>query len=253
MVKIVFWLVVIVLAGLLLQGAIAGSFSGFLPTLILLGFCVLVFALFPQLFGPRNEPSQSPVQKYFESPRVRRLVDAGEFDRLGLDREFYESETLSLKRLGFREVGDYVEESAAAKEAKTRSIYRTLLSHDGDTMAAILHLHFIETPGSLDRGVPIPRDFYIVEFETELNDGSFVSTSNAEHLAIIDMPNISRRYFEPGMSSESLLAEHERHLAEVRATRPDASIVVHRDFADLCAAQDRLLELQRRFFASRPA
>ena len=91
------------------------------------------------------------------------------------------------------------------------------------------------------------RDLRIVEFESELSDGSFVTTSNCTEAAkVSEFPGISRQFLWKSVTPAELYAAHRAHLQRVLSEKPGILPYSFKSFDDLCAAQDRLDQLKSR-------
>lgn len=207
--------------------------------------------LIAMAFGQTTERAGEQIdtlnRTMYGGAHTRRVVDAGEIERLGLDAAFYDREQAEMERLGFRHLADYVDDTAAVAVPGARAVLRTLLSRDGTTMSAIYDVRLRGWMRLLQLVRLLPPDLRCVEFGVEFDDGSFVETGNAFAASTSsEFPDVSRRLLPARTPTADVYAAHEAHLAEVRVARPAATPVVHRDFRDVCAAQDRLDMLKSR-------
>jgi len=86
-----------------------------------------------------------------------------------------------------------------------------------------------------------PRKLRAVDLETELSDGSFVTTSDATQAAkASEFTDISRVFLPQGTPPAQLLAAHREHLQQILAAKPGVSPVVVRSFDELRESQNRL-------------
>lgn len=256
MFDMIFWLAALAYAGYRAVHAATWTSRAIWSALGIFALLMMALNAFGKRFGQTPAAAGAAVdemeRKLYAGPHVRRVVDADEVRRLGLDAAFYEAETREMERLGFRHVADYVDETNATAVPGARAVLRALLSRDGATMAATYDVRFGGWMRLLQLVRLLPNDLRCTEFEVELDDGSFVCTGNAfEASKAADFPNVSRRFLPARTPTADVYAEHGRHVAEVLAARPDASPIVHRDLRDLWAAQDRLELMKSRHRNSR--
>lgn len=110
-------------------------------------------------------------------------------------------------------------------------IVRALLSSEGTTMASIYQTIVYRNPTSPRPLKRIASKVLGMEFETELSDGTFVTTLNStsEHSSC---PGWILQKFAPLTPVEELLAHHLRAVNDLRAQRPGVSPVAHAGLQD---------------------
>lgn len=207
------------------------------------------------LFGRKLPgPSQSAEQIdnlnskiYAEVKHERRRVDENTIAEYRLDPGFYNTATAALQALRFSKVADYVDCHLEKSAPWMRSVLRAFLSSDGTVMGAVYNVRLLSWYRVVQLIGVISRDMRTTEFETELSDGSFVSTSNATDAGkTSEFPGLSRKFFSKSTLPSELYANHREHIREIIFERPGVTLLVLRSFEDLCAAQDRQNQLKSR-------
>lgn len=214
-------------------------------------FVVLIACLFGRTPAQAAREIHRQNRAIYAGAHERRFVDEREIAAAGLDRAFYGAATAALERLGFRQIGDVVDVTLQAAMPGYRSVVRGFLGRDGTVIGAAYHLRVpfaLRVLTRLGLATPIPPS---VEFETEFDDGTFASTSTAESAAQApEFPGLSRRFLPTGTPPVDLLAEHERHVAELIAAGAAAgAAIAPLAFADATAclaSAERLDELKAR-------
>lgn len=207
------------------------------------------------LFGRKlPNPSQSAQQIdnsnrkiYAEVKHERRRVDENTIAEYRLDPGFYNTATAALQALRFSKVADYVDCHLEKSAPWMRSVLRAFLSSDGTVVGLVYNIRFLSWYRGLQLIGVISRDMRTTEFETELSDGSFVSTSNATDAGkTSEFPGLSRKFFPKSTPPSELYANHREHIREIVSERPGITPLVLRSFEDLCAASDRQNDLKSR-------
>jgi hypothetical protein len=132
--------------------------------------------LLGDLVAPMRGLVEQQKQIFVERHEYR---DATAADFKGRDRKWYDAATRELTDLGYRPLGDLVDETVARAMGLVIPI-RRLVSADGTSAAAIYQ--FKQGSGLMK------VDLRICDVETELSDGSFLCTSNAEASAAASLP-----------------------------------------------------------------
>jgi hypothetical protein len=125
---------------------------------------------------------------------------------------------------------------------RCRAVIRTFLSGDGTAMCGVYHARFGGWVGLLSLIRVLPRKLKITDFETELTDGTFVTTSDAQSVVkTTDFPGISRVLLPRGTPTPALWAAHSEHVQrELAGREPGVRAMVLRTYEELGASQDRL-------------
>jgi len=187
-------------------------------------------------------------QSVYSGVHHRRIVDESTIRVYGLDMEFYVQKSEELGQLGFRWLKDIVIVELEQNWMRCRSVIRTFLSGDGTTMSGVYHARFGGLVGLLSKIGLLPRKIKVTDFETELSDRTFVTTSDAPMAGkSSEFPGISRLFLPVGISSSELWAAHCEHVREeIEQKGRTVMPVILRTFEELCASQDRLQLLKSR-------
>ena len=146
-------------------------------------------------------------------------------DFAALDRDWYQATTAALVAVGYRHLGDVVNQTMA-EAAGRPTVLRVLASADGTTAAAVYH---VRLPTGSDR---------VVEFDTELTDGTFVVTGNsADEDLITPTPAIRRHRELADTPPGELVRAHAANLA-------GRDVIPVRTLADVLAAHARQYRLK---------
>jgi hypothetical protein len=143
---------------------------------------------------------------------------------------------------GYRYVNDVVNVTVSNSWPKNHAVLRHLIGDDGATMCAIYHLRLYGFVGLL-QGLNGKGDrLKIVEFDTELNDGTFVTTANnAEAERSGGYPFQDRLQLPLATAPEIVAHQHRTHLASVLQSKAPGTIPVRiLDAEQLQKSQDRL-------------
>lgn len=144
---------------------------------------LLVWSLFKEV-TPSNRSADEVASEVLASLKlafaerlVLREVTHKEFP--WIDRDFFESATEVLEREGFSVVGDFQNETIHEACPDTRTYERSLLGDGGAVRATVTEMraHGPQAEFAVIRGL-VPRDIQFVSLETELSNGTVVTTSN---------------------------------------------------------------------------
>jgi hypothetical protein len=222
-----------------------------LPTMLWYGFIavlsvLLVFAvLLGRAAGTPKEAAKSiddMNRAVYAGVHERRSTDESTITEYRLDLGFYRRSTEALENLGFRTLADYVDVTMERATPWAKAVIRSFLHVDGKVMAGVFDIRMSGWQRSLQVIGLMPRSLRAIDMETELSDGSFVTTSDAVQAGkTLEFPGISRRFLPAGTSPADLSVAHRDHLRDLLAQKTASVIpLVLRSFADLCASQDRL-------------
>ncbi|HEV2293864.1 MAG TPA: DUF1963 domain-containing protein [Tepidisphaeraceae bacterium] len=158
--------------------------------------------------------------------------DATAADFKGRDRKWYDGTERELAGLGYRPLGDMVDETVA--RMGLRVVIRRLVSEDSTNAAAVYQ--FVQGSGFMK------IDLRVCDVETELSDGSFLTTSNSEASAAASLPKqIRSTKYPAGTPIAELVARHDEAKRELLAGRRGAKLRATeiRTAADYDAMQHR--------------
>jgi hypothetical protein len=167
-----------------------------------------------------------------------------------------------LEALHFRHLVDYenMRVSSRPNALIKRTLIRCYLSIDGDIAAAHYQIRprlrrrlILLLKGFWNlRWIAAPRDFMralktrnVVDFETELSDGTFIATSNAQAAAKITLPSsIDSEHYPYGHPASLLLERHRQRLAARLAASPGVEPRAVTSVNDVLAKEARMHSLK---------
>ena len=183
-------------------------------------------------------------QLFGGGPHTFRPADESDFR--GLDRVFYDAARSDLTTDGFQTVGDVVDVTAANSWPRHRCVLRRFVSRDGSTMASAYHVKLLGPVAVLQLLGVVSRKLKIYECETELTDGTFVTTSNdAKANRTSGYPFVDRLQFGPDTPLREIVQRHREHIQAVIQVR-DSGVVPFpiKTAKEYQASQDRMQQLK---------
>jgi hypothetical protein len=167
--------------------------------------------------------------------------DATDSDFLPLDRAFYDAATADLTADGFQHVRDLVDVTTSNSWPANHAVLRCFVGNSHSTMGTVYDVRIYGATRVFQLLGLIPRKLKVVEFETELSDGTYVTTANdATSNKTLGYPFADRVQFPPDTPRDQLIKSHRAHLNAVLASKPGVQAVVIHSYKDLRASQDRL-------------
>ncbi len=161
-----------------------------------------------------------------------------------LDEAFYDEVSKKMADAGFRHVGDFECLTLSRQFPSMRTFLRCFVGDAGAIMAAGYHVKVRGLMSVLALLRVIPKNMRTVEFESEFDDRTFLSTNNCAGLnAFTDDPGITIEQLDPSTPLEQLLSRHRERLKRIVEERKVQPVrFATRD--DVLAAQDRMHELR---------
>jgi hypothetical protein len=154
--------------------------------------------------------------------------DATEADYAGLDRAFYGSTTAEFTAHGFHFVHDDVNLTINKMLKGKSTVLRRFLGDRGTTMVDISHL-------------PVRQNFKTIACETELSDGTYVTTSNATAAAKTrGYPFVDRLLLPRPTPAAQIIQRHRDHVKAILAGKPGVTLQAFSTLEDIRAAQQRM-------------
>jgi hypothetical protein len=197
------------------------------------------------------------IRNLYSGPNAYRAATVQDLAKL--DESFYQYATTALKNEGYRYVDDVVNVTASNSWPKNHAVLRHLIGDDGASMCAIYHLRLYGYFALVQRLKGNGDRLKIVECETELNDGTFVTTVNtADAVRTGGYPFQDRVQLPLVTAPEIVARQHRTHLANVLHSKPAGTVSVHISSASqLRESQDRLhlkkCEFRKRAGSTRPS
>jgi len=169
-----------------------------------------------------------------------------------IDRRFYESVTASLRQAGFAELGDVEDVTVSSTGPGLPTAIRVMVSADGTVTAGVFHVKVAGLLGLLLRAMRL-NPVRIVDLETAIDDGRFMTTSNAPLVGnLAQPPELFAEFLPPSTSVSGLLARHQERLAEHLRGHRDSRPMPARSLVEVLRHQERLEEIKARFRKARP-
>jgi hypothetical protein len=162
-------------------------------------------------------------------------------DFVGRDRDWYDAVTAELTSLGYRRLADRVNQTVEEASGVT-VVMRALVSADGTTMAAVYQ--FVK-PNKRAGSV---TDLRVCDFESELDNGTFITTNNSESSNLASVPPQIKSSRHPADTPPVDLDRfHETAKQLALANNPGTTLTVVRSLADYDAAQRRQQAIKAAF------
>jgi hypothetical protein len=176
---------------------------------------------------------------YGSEPYEYRMVQPSEFPEL--DSEFYDRARSWFEAQGFRFLGDRENVTLSRIMPQARTFIRTMVSADGTIFGGAYHVRLQRVRG-------LPAEARIIEFETELSDGTFVTTSNAPATArTLEVSGIDAERFPGKTSPDELLRTHRERLAGLAESRPPLTATRLKTMEDVISFQRRMQALGAKY------
>lgn len=162
-------------------------------------------------------------------PHEIRMASLADFPNL--DHAFYDQYRQQLESMGFRFLADWENMTLSRVFPQMRTMLRVMVSTDGSIRCAAYHIRNLN---------PQVKTY---DFETELSDGTFLTTSNARDRSL-STPGIDSKKFPTSTSLSDLLQFHQQRLAEKLATNPTLKPMLATSIEDNLKMQNRQQQLQ---------
>lgn len=132
----------------------------------------------------------------------------------GVDLDFYERVTGELRELGYHPLGDIEFLHVSAAMPKLRCGVRIFGTGHGQISGAAYHMRVRGFGALLALLMMGKRNFRVVEFQTALSDGRFVTSTTADKAGVMSSPGeIIKFTYPPGSPVRAL---QERHIENVK-------------------------------------
>lgn len=163
-----------------------------------------------------------------------------------LDLEWYARTTEELEKVGLRLLGDVVNAKHNRQNPHSATVIRTLLSPDGEIVGGLYHL---KVRGGMRHLLPVQSaEHRSFDFETELDNGEFIATSNATAAAAISVsPLVHRTFVDASVSATEAFEVHRDAVTRYLAAHPGVSTRPCQTLEDVSAFQARLQATKARY------
>lgn len=195
-------------------------------------------------------------------------LEANEADFSHLDLRFYRDFQVQHEAQGFRHMRDF--EIAQVSNSPTtlvaRTFIRSVVSAEGDIIAYYYQVRprlgrlmrqllrglrngrWLDTPRFVLRTL---KTKHCTDYESELGNGHFITTSNAEAAGKLSLPPTIDTEFHPYGTPPVVLAHRQRQRLDARfASEPDSRPCIVRTVDDLTKMQHRLKAQKNAYRAS---
>lgn len=187
------------------------------------------------------------VRSNYARPHTYRQVDASAFRHLSL--RFYDETQKKLESLGFKYIADFEDELLKTQSPDPRTFIRVMTSNDGVAGAGIFQIcpNIFWKVAMYFFGVKNTR---IVEFQSELEGGYQVITSNVQgRFMMPSSPKLYRTFYPAVTPLDALYDAHRRILDEARKNTGKAP-VEFKTLKDILEFENRQNEIQKEYLKS---
>ena len=185
----------------------------------------------------------------YSEPHEFRVVRAADFRDVDID--FYDRTRQFFESQGFRFLGDIEDVTATKEFPQMRTFLRVMAGDDGATQLAIYHLKMRGFFRLLQLIGVLPRNVKQIDLETEMSDGSFVVTANAEGVDTTGaVPRVHRFLHPRDTPAADLLRLHREQVEQATRRDPALQPVRVRTLDHLIQAQHRLQAMKNAHKAS---
>jgi hypothetical protein len=174
--------------------------------------------------------------------QIHEFRNADDEDFESVDRKFYDDAQQRFAELGFRHLGDIVDQTIEQTNGLT-TVVRVMSSTDGSTTAGVYHFK----PPMMPRGFE-GKDLVMVDLSTEFSDGTFLLTSNTKGLDLTTTPTgLHRMQHELTTPIEQLVAAHETEKQKLLAAKQGATVVTINTLSDALESEKRQQAVKNAF------
>lgn len=166
----------------------------------------------------------------------------------GLDLAFYDAHRAWLEEQGFVFIGDRENVTLTRHFPHLRTFIRACVGDGGATLAGVYHVR----PGGWMKPIAeagaVPDEMKVLEFETELNNGTFITTGNTldASTAGSNVPGITAHRYPKATPPGELLGAHRAAVRAALASSPALK-------ATHCHTADEVIAFQHRMQAMKSA
>ena len=178
-----------------------------------------------------------------------RVVRPSEFR--DVDIAFYDATQKTFEREQFRFLGDIEDVTATREFPKMRTFLRLMVGDSGTIQLACYHLKMRGFLRLLQLVGALPKNVKTVDLETEMSDGSFIVTANAEGVDTTGaVPRVARFLHPRETEPLELLARHREQIQQACRREPGLAPVHVNTLDELIASQHRLQAIKNAHKAS---
>ena len=168
-----------------------------------------------------------------------------------VDVSFYDATRKTFEREQFRFLGDIEDVTATREFPKMRTFLRLMVGDSGTIQLACYHLKMRGFLRLLQIVGALPKNVKTVDLETEMSDGSFIVTANAEGVDTTGaVPRVDRHLHPRETPPLELLALHREQIRQACIREPGLMPVRVSTLEELIASQHRLQAIKNAHKAS---
>jgi hypothetical protein len=191
-----------------------------LPPLLVLGLGIVMRVMLGKIgkeFADAAKQMVDANKSMYGGVHEFRPAEADDFD--GLDRGYYDTTTSKLAELGFRRLGDLVDETIEESTGNVTPI-RVLASTDGTTQVGLYHFKLPQMPVKFEG-----QEMRICDVSSEFSDGTFLLTSNTQSSDLMTPPpRIVKRQHPLQTPPLQLIEAHESEKQKLLAAKSAAGV-----------------------------
>jgi hypothetical protein len=177
------------------------------------------------------------MRSLYQPQHTFQAVDAKTFRHL--DLQFYHRTQKTFEQLGWQKIADIEDVTVTQVNPKGRTFIRVFLSGDRTLVGACYHFPLGWLVRLLQWVGLAPKGGKVIDLETELNDGSFVVTSNSLEMdTTADVPGVWRQQLPHYAGVDILLQRHRAKVQEL--SRQDIRPIQLNNYSEIEASQHRL-------------
>ena len=186
----------------------------------------------------------------YSEPHEFRIVQPSEFR--DVDHDFYDRiQKYFQQEQQFRHVADIEDVTATKEFPKMRTFLRVMLGDSGATQLACYHLKMRGYFRLLQIIGVLPKNVKTIDLETEMSDGSFIVTANAEGVDTTGaVPRVARFLHPRDTPPADLLKMHREQVQQACIREPSLQPVRVNTLEDVIASQHRLQAIKNAHKAS---
>jgi len=173
---------------------------------------------------------------------IHEFRPASDEDFESLDPQLYEDAQDHLEKLGYRHLGDVVDQTIEETNGMT-TVLRVMSSTEGSVAAGVYHFK----PPAMPRGFE-GKDMVMLDLSTEFSDGSFLLTANTKGLDLTTTATgLHRIRLELDTPIEQLVAAHETEKQKLLAAKQGVSVVTIHTLSDALESEKRQQAVKNAF------
>jgi hypothetical protein len=214
-----------------------------LPVLIVVGIGIVMKVLVGKIGKGLSGAAQEMIAANKEMyGKVHEFRPADEEDFEDLNRAYYDDTRRELEGMGYRHLGDIVDETIEEQNGLVTPI-RVMSSADGTVQVGLYHFKMPNLPAKF-----AGQEMLMCDLSTEFTDGMFLLTSNTQEADLTTTPPRLRKRRHPmGTPVTELLASHEGEKQKMLAPRDGVECVVVNILEDAIASEKRQQEAKNDF------